>query len=302
MTYPPTESRPARPEPGRARATPAVDPKILAEARAEMPPPLVTVDESTAPVLLELINVRKAFGGNEILKGIDLQVRAGEFVAILGANGSGKSTALRCVVGLLEADDGTIRVRDVPLDRRNREQTAKARREVAMVFQQIHLVRRRAVIDNVCCGALGRLPLWRSLTPLLFPRAVRVEAMRCLDRVGLAERAGERAGRLSGGQQQRVAIARALCQRASVVLADEPVSALDPAAADNVVALLRDLALEGYAVAAVLHQPELALRYAHRVVGLLDGRVAIDKAPRYVRDDEIERLYAADHAAALEEV
>ncbi|WP_375483716.1 phosphonate ABC transporter ATP-binding protein [uncultured Jatrophihabitans sp.] len=252
--------------------------------------------------MLQLIDVRKSFAGVEVLKGIELQVRAGEFVAILGANGSGKSTALRCVVGLLEADDGTIRVADVALDPSHRERTSEARRKVAMVFQQIHLVRRRSVLDNVCCGALGRLRWWRSLSPALFPRDVRLEAMRCLDRVGLAERAGERAGRLSGGQQQRVAIARALCQRATVVLADEPVSALDPAAADNVVGLLRDLAQEGYAVVAVLHQPELALRYADRVVGLLGGRVVIDKAPRYVRDDEIDRLYAPDRAAALEEL
>ena len=296
---------PDRPAPvtrAGARTVPTVDPEILAEARAELPPPLVTVDEPTAPVLLELVDLRKSFGQNEVLKGIELQVRAGEFVAILGANGSGKSTALRCVVGLLEADDGTIRVGDVVLDPKHRERTAEARRKVAMVFQQIHLVRRRSVLDNVCCGALGRLPLWRSLSPMLFPRDVRVEAMQCLDRVGLASRAAERAGRLSGGQQQRVAIARALCQRATVVLADEPVSALDPAAADNVVTLLRDLALEGYAVVAVLHQPDLALRYAHRVVGMLGGQVVLDKAPRYVRDDEIDRLYAPDRAAALEEL
>ena len=301
MSLPPA-GRPAPSTRDGVRSVPAVDPRILAEARAELPPPLVTVDEPTAPVLLELVGLRKSFGTNQVLQGIDLQVRAGEFVAVLGANGSGKSTALRCVVGLLDADGGTVKVGDVALDPQHRERTAEARRLVAMVFQQIHLVRRRSVIDNVCCGALGRLPLWRSLTPMLFPQDVRVEAMRCLDRVGLASRAGERAGRLSGGQQQRVAIARALCQRASVVLADEPVSALDPAAAENVVALLRDLARDGYAVVAVLHQPDLALRYADRVVGMLGGRVAVDKAPRYIRDEEIEHLYAPDRAAALEEL
>ncbi|WP_369812863.1 phosphonate ABC transporter ATP-binding protein [Frankia sp. R43] len=256
--------------------------------------------EAEAPVLLELVDVRKSFGAQEVLAGLDLCVRAGEFVAVLGANGSGKSTALRCVVGLLEADGGTIRLAGVPLDAADLRRTAQARRQAAMVFQQIHLVRRLSVIDNVCCGALGRLPLWRSLLPITFPRSVRVEAMRCLDRVGLAARAGEPAGRLSGGQQQRVAIARALCQRASVLLADEPVSALDPAAAENVIGLLRDLAAEGYAVVAVLHQPDLALRYAHRVVGLAAGRVAFDGAPNDIHADEIERLYAADRARAGE--
>ncbi|WP_204040790.1 ATP-binding cassette domain-containing protein [Acrocarpospora phusangensis] len=114
----------------------------------------------------------------------------------------GKSTALRCAAGLETPDAGTVRVDGRP----------------AMVFQQIHLVKRRSAIDNVCAGALGRLPLRHSLTPALYPRELREEAMTCLDRVGLADRAAERAGRLSGGQQ-RVAIARALCQRATVVLA-----------------------------------------------------------------------------------
>jgi phosphonate transport system ATP-binding protein len=132
----------------------------------------------------------------------------------------------------------------------------------------------------VCTGALGRLPLHRSLTPALFPRSVREEAMACLERVGLADRAHDRASGLSGGQQQRVAIARALCQRAPVVLADEPVSALDPAAAEQVLELLAELAhTERLAVLAVLHQPDLARRYADRIVGLHDGAVVLDGDP-----------------------
>ncbi|GAB3874788.1 phosphonate ABC transporter ATP-binding protein [Kibdelosporangium lantanae] len=219
---------------------------------------------------LEISGLRKSFADREVLAGIDLKVDPGEFVAVLGANGSGKSTVLRCAVGLLPADAGEIHVSG----------------GAAMVFQQIHLVRRRSAIDNVCSGALGRLPLHRSL---FFGPDVRREAMTCLERVGLASRAGDRAGRLSGGQQQRVAVARALCQRAKVILADEPVSALDPSAADQVVSLLASLASEGLAVAAVLHQPELARRYAHRIVGMRDGRVAFDGVD--VSDADIASLY-----------
>jgi phosphonate transport system ATP-binding protein len=163
-----------------------------------------------------------------------------------------------------------------------------------MVFQKIHLVGRRSALDNVCAGALGRLPLRQSLTPLLFPHDLRQEAMACLDRVGLADRAATPARKLSGGQQQRVAIARVLCQRAHVVLADEPVSALDPAAAEQVVALLADLARDGLAVVAVLHQPPLALRFADRIVGLLHGRVVLDTASGSVGSDDIEHLYAPE--------
>ncbi len=197
--------------------------------------------------MLAIRGLRKSFGGRTVLDGFDLRVEAGEFVALLGPNGSGKSTALRCVVGLETPDGGTIEVGG----------------NAAMVFQKIHLVGRRTALDNVCSGALGRLPLHRSL---MFGQDVREEAMRCLDRVGLADRALDRCARLSGGQQQRVAIARALCQRANVILADEPVSALDPQAAVQVMELLVDLAADGMAVIAVLHQPELARTYAHRIV------------------------------------
>jgi phosphonate transport system ATP-binding protein len=223
---------------------------------------------------------------------MDLDVRGGELVSILGANGSGKSTALRCVAGLARPTGGTVEVggratvpgRPVPA--------------VAMVFQQIHLVPRRSVLDNVCCGALGRLPLSRSWSTWAFPRTVREEAMACLDRVGLADRAHERAGRLSGGQQQRVAIARALCQRADVLLADEPVSALDPTAAEQVLVLLRSLAREeGMAVAAVLHQPYLARRHSDRLIGLVGGVVAWDRAPDLVSEADIDAIYAPDREA-----
>lgn len=197
--------------------------------------------------MLAIRGLRKTFGGRTVLDGFDLTVEAGEFVALLGPNGSGKSTALRCVVGLETPDGGSVSVDG----------------HAAMVFQKIHLVGRRTALDNVCSGALGRLPLHRSV---FFGQDVREEAVRCLDRVGLADRVLERCARLSGGQQQRVAIARALCQRANVILADEPVSALDPQAAVQVMELLVELANDGLAVVAVLHQPELARTYAHRIV------------------------------------
>ena len=235
-----------------------------------------------------------------MLDGIDLDVGRGEVVAVLGANGSGKSTALRCVVGLTDYEAGQISIGGQSLSGVSGRARGRVRREAAMVFQQIHLVRRRSVIDNVCAGALGRLSARQSFSPLLFPDELRTQAMRCLARVGLADRAADRAGSLSGGQQQRVAIARALCQQPSVVLADEPVSALDPAAADQVLSLLAELAHdEQLAVCVVLHQPELARRYADRVVGLSGGRVTFDKPARAVASDEVERLYVPDAEEAV---
>lgn len=235
---------------------------------------------------LTVRGVRSSFGDRTVLHGIDLDVHSGEVVGILGSNGSGKSTLLRCIVGLTEMDAGTV--------------TIVGDATASMVFQQIHLVGRRSVLDNVCAGALGRLSLRRSWSTFAFGRELREEAMGCLDRVGLADRAHDRADRLSGGQQQRVAIARALCQRAPVLLADEPVSALDPASAMQVMELLRSLASDGIAVAAVLHQPDLARRHCHRIVGMDRGRVGFSCAAYDLDDDTVAALYGSG-ANALDE-
>jgi len=243
---------------------------------------------------LTVRGLEKSFGTRRVLAGIDFDVVPGELVAVLGANGSGKSTALRCVIGLEQPDAGSIQIGGRETMSGKGADLAAARREAAMIFQQIHLVRRLDALDNVCCGALARIPRGRSLVRALFPDEIRGEAMRCLHRVGLADRAGERVSRLSGGQQQRVAIARALCQRATVILADEPVSALDPAAADQVMALLRELAhTDGLAVAAVLHQPELARTYADRVIGFREGQISFDTPAAAVDLAAIGALYTS---------
>ena len=245
---------------------------------------------TTSPTL-SVRDLTKRFGDRVVLEGFDLDVHAGEVVSILGANGSGKSTMLRCLSGLTKFDDGSVSVagREV----RSGERVP----EFAMVFQKIHLVPELSALENVCAGALGRLSFWQAWAPRAFPTDVREEAMGCLDRVGLAERAHDRARSLSGGQQQRVAVARALCQRAEVLLADEPVSALDPAAAEQVMRLLRSLADDGIAVAAVLHQPDLARRHSDRVVGLTGGRITLNIPPSGLTDADVDALYAPDFAA-----
>jgi len=245
---------------------------------------------TTSPAL-SVRGLTKRFGDRVVLEGFDLDVHAGEVVSVLGANGSGKSTMLRCLSGLTKFDGGSVSVagRDV----RSGERVP----EFAMVFQKIHLVPELSALENVCAGALGRLSFWQAWAPRAFPTDVREEAMGCLDRVGLAERAHDRARRLSGGQQQRVAVARALCQRAGVLLADEPVSSLDPAAAEQVMRLLRSLADDGMAVAAVLHQPDLARRHSDRVVGLTGGRITLNIPPSALTDADVDALYAPDYAA-----
>jgi phosphonate transport system ATP-binding protein len=248
------------------------------------------------PAVLEVQGLTKAFGRREVLKGIDLAVRPGELTVVLGANGSGKSTLLRCAMRLIEPDAGSVTLCGTSLLDRNGRELREARRTAAMVFQQVLLVRRRTALQNVQFGALGELPLRRSVSTRLFPAELRDRALDALERVRLGEYAHQRAGTLSGGQAQRVAVARALCQRAKVILADEPVASLDPRAAEAVLALLTDVAhSENLGVLVVLHQPELARRYADRLVGFFAGSVSFDRRPDAVTDDEVALLYRDEH-------
>jgi phosphonate transport system ATP-binding protein len=245
-----------------------------------------------ARALLDVQQLTKRYGaGDLVLRGVDLQVRAGECVVMLGSNGSGKSTLLRCIVGLHAPTSGRIVAGGNDLTALSGPSLRRARRSVAMVFQQARLVGRRSALVNVACGALGRHDA--PATKLGMVPAAEVDAARAhLRTVGLEALAGQRAGTLSGGQAQRVSIARALAQRPAVILADEPVASLDPEAAEDVMRLLRRLAGDGLAVLCVLHQPDLAARHAHRIVGLRDGRIAFDVAADRVEPQDVARLYA----------
>lgn len=219
----------------------------------------------------------------------------GELVIVLGANGSGKSTLLRCAIRLIEPDSGQVTLGGQDITGASGAQLRELRKRAAMIFQQIQLVRRRTALENVSYGALGRIHGWRSTSHRLFPKDVIETAWRSLERVGLADKAWQRADTLSGGQAQRVAVARALCQQAEVILADEPVSSLDPKAAENVLALLADIARnDGLAVACVLHQPDLARRYADRIVGIAGGEIVFERTPATIQDGEIARLYLGE--------
>ena len=247
----------------------------------------------TAPLIrAEALGLRYPTG-RVALAGADLSVSPGELVAILGANGCGKSTLLRCIAGLLRPTQGRVTVAGQAISELAGPRLARARMALGMIFQHAHLVRRRSVLANVLAGTLGRHPgLATSLGGL--PRSETEFALHCLDQVGLRALAPQRAGTLSGGQAQRVSVARAFAQRPQALLADEPVASLDPEAADELMRLLRRVSREdGLAVVCVLHQPDLARRYADRVVGLRDGRVAFDDGPAALHDHHVAGLYEA---------
>lgn len=228
--------------------------------------------------------------GKQALSDVDLHAQGGEFVVLLGSNGSGKSSMLRCIVRLQEPTAGRVSVAGNDMIRLHGRALRRARMRIGMIGQTANLVRRRSVLANVVCGALARHNNLRTAVGLL-PRAEVGWARECLAHVGLSDLARQRASTLSGGQAQRVAIARALAQQPRLLLADEPVASLDPEAAADVMRLLRRLADEGLAVFCVLHQPELARRYADRIVGLMGGRIVFRTRACEVKANEIDQLY-----------
>ena len=234
--------------------------------------------------------------GKCALADFSLQVKAGELVIVLGGNGSGKTTLLRCVTRTLAPTSGQVWLNDVELTRLTGEKLRCARMQLAMISQQASLVRRSSVLANVATGSLGRHFTVRTALGGLPTGELRA-AYDYLDEVGLVDLAQQRAGTLSGGQAQRVAIARALAQKPNVLLADEPVASLDPEAAEEIMRLLQRLAVkENLAVLCVLHQVELAYAYAHRVVGIRDGRLEFDLPREAVSRDAVKRLYMSEAA------
>jgi len=221
---------------------------------------------------------------------VSFSVAPGEFVAVLGPSGAGKTTLFRCLTGLTRPDRGTVTIDGQEVTRGGRA-LQQGRRAVALIFQQFNLIRRLSALENVLVGRLAHVPTWRVLARC-FSRADQQLALDCLDTVGLRDRAGVRADQLSGGQQQRVAIARALAQHAKIILADEPVASLDPESSATVLESLRSAAGRGVAVVASLHQVHLARTYADRILALRAGHVVADAPTAQLDVRSIEQIYA----------
>jgi phosphonate transport system ATP-binding protein len=247
----------------------------------------------TAAVSVERLS--KSFRGRPALRNVCLEVRPGEMVALIGASGSGKSTLLRHLAGLV-VGEGRVSVNGETMQDGGRllPGVRRRRREIGFIFQQFNLVERLPVLTNVLVGTLGRVPLWRSLVRCFTPAEKRL-ALEALSRVGIADRALQRASTLSGGQQQRAAIARALVQQASVILADEPIASLDPESSRRVMEILAQINREdGRTVVVTLHQVEYARRYCPRVIALKDGAVVYDGASAALTSDLLKSLYGTE--------
>ena len=217
---------------------------------------------------LSITHLTKSFATQRVLDGVSLSVAPGEFVALVGPSGIGKTTLLRCIARLTRAESGEIDVCGHDMMRLHGRALRQARQDIGFVFQQVNLVQRRSALENAVAGQLATMPLWRVITGLHKPE-LEAAAQACLERVGIGEKAQVRADAISGGQQQRVAIARALVQESRLLLADEPIASLDQENAQSILTLLRDLARERQlSVLCSLHQPDLARQFADRVVKL----------------------------------
>jgi polar amino acid transport system ATP-binding protein len=215
--------------------------------------------------IVEITALRKSFGSNEVLKGIDLKVAPGEVIAIIGKSGSGKSTLLRCINGLEQFQDGALTVDGKPLIHESAMAMRELRQRVGMIFQGFNLFPHLSVGRNV------------MLAPTLVRKADSAAAeqlaRRLLDRVGLAEKFDASPDQLSGGQQQRVAIARALAMEPAVLLCDEITSALDPELVGEVLRVVESLADEGMTLLMVTHEMGFARKVSDRVIFMHQGRV-----------------------------
>ena len=229
--------------------------------------------------------------GIEALRGVFIVIEAGEFVVVLGKSGSGKSTLLRCINRLVEPTSGRIFLNDEEVTGASSRHLRQLRKKIGMVFQQYNLVSSCSVQTNVLAGRLASVSTAASMLNI-FSKADIKKSWQILDRLGIVEKDLERADKLSGGQQQRVGLARALMQEPQLILADEPVSSLDPATSKQIMDLLVDFnKQDGVAVICNLHLPSLAREYGSRIIALNEGRIVYDGPATDLSENELNSFY-----------
>lgn len=249
-----------------------------------------------AGVAVALRGVSVSYDAHPALIDVGLTVRVGERVALLGPSGAGKSTLLAVCTGAVRPDAGDVEVLGQRLTELNDGALLAVRRRVGTIHQRLNLVGRLSVVHNVNAGHLGRWSSWQAISSLARPREVE-RARHALDLTGMGDKLLARTDELSGGEQQRVALARVLVQDPDLVLADEPVSSLDPAHADEVMRLLcTTVATPGRTLMVSLHDVDLAVRRCDRVVGLREGRVRFDLPAAEVDDGLRDQLYSLNRS------
>ncbi len=232
--------------------------------------------------------------GQPVLRDVSLTIPGRGITAIIGPSGTGKSTLIRCINRLTDPTSGEIIFKDTDLAKLKGRALREARRRIGMVFQEYNLVERLSVIENVLCGRLGYIAVWRAWLRKFAAPDIQ-QAFYLLDKVGLGDFATQRADQLSGGQRQRVGIARALMQKPDLLLADEPTSSLDPKTAVEIMALIAQAAKEyDFPVIVNIHNFELAKRFAQRIVGMSKGGVVFDGPPQAIHHSHLLEIYGGE--------
>lgn len=240
---------------------------------------------------LKIINLKKKFKNINAVNGINLEIDEGKIIGIIGRSGAGKSTLLRMINRLVDPSEGSIEFNEVKITSIKGRALREWRSKCAMIFQQFNLVERLDVLTNVLIGSLGRNYNILNLFGI-FSKEEKINALRNLNRFDLSDKALQKAGTLSGGQQQRVAIARALMQKPKILLADEPISSLDPKNAKRVMDdMLKINREDGITIICNLHSLEIAKKYCDRLIGLSSGRVVFDGGPDDLTDEVSKELY-----------
>jgi phosphonate transport system ATP-binding protein len=246
-------------------------------------------------MILRINDLHKVYkNGTHALKGINLEVKEGEFLVVIGLSGSGKSTLLRCINRLAEPTGGRIEFLGKEITHIKGEELRNVKSQIGMVFQQFNLLKRRSVLTNVLTGSLGRVSTFNSIMNK-FPDEVYRQAQKALEIVGIPEKADLRADSLSGGQQQRVAIARSLLQNPKLLLADEPVASLDPATSNSVMQYFEKVNKEmGTTVICNLHFLSLVRKYASRVAALKEGKIIYEGLPGDIDEKWFKTIYGEE--------
>jgi len=238
-------------------------------------------------------NLTLGYKKEKILKDVDLKVKKGEFIGIIGPSGAGKSTLLMSVTGGIKVFDGNFEVLDFNLNKIKKKHLISLREQIGVIFQGYNLVDRLSVLDNVVSGMLKEIPLSRAIIKYYKKKEIE-KAKEYMDIVDISKHSLKRCDELSGGQRQRVAIARALAAEPKIILADEPVSALDPKSAKKVMEILKKVnEVYGVTVIANLHHLEYAKEYCDRIIGVNNGKVVFDDNSEKLTDKLVDKIYTS---------
>lgn len=246
--------------------------------------------------MIEFKDVVKIYPNGVVgLKNVSLNIKQGEFVGVIGLSGAGKSTLIRTINRIHDVSEGQVLVDGIDVMSLKGKSLRKLRRKVGMVFQSFNLVSRSSVIKNVLASKVPDIhPVLAFLG--IFNKHIEMEALETLDKVGILDKAYTRCDQLSGGQQQRVALARTLNQNPKIILADEPVAALDPIMADVVMGDFKKINQElNITIIINIHHVDLALKYADRIIGIKDGSIVYDGLSKNVNQEVLDLIYKKDN-------